>query len=42
MNLVFSVGSNMHVFYYFSATTLEAEPQEADEKFVTIGWLVLS
>lgn len=38
MNLVFSVGSNMHVFYYFSATTPEAEPQEADEKFVTIGW----
>lgn len=31
-----------HVFYYSSAYTQEAEPQEAEEMFVTIGWLVLS
>lgn len=32
----------MRMFYYLSAITLEAEPQEAEEMFVTIGWLVLS
>lgn len=42
MNLILGVGSNTQVCYYSSTAAGEVEPQEADETFVTVGWLGLS
>jgi len=42
MSLVSGVGSNIQVWYYSSTAAEEVEPQEADETFITIGWLGLS